>query len=194
MCSLKLDSANFWAYHQPSSIHSAGRSSAHFDPLDNLLVQLKGRKVVYLVSPVNSAWMHPRQKVHAYHPTPPGQKPEIKLHEDEPDHFSAINLAHPNISDYPELRQASPTVCTIEEGEMLFIPAYTWHDVFSYTDQESNMNLAVNYWFQLNPTVGMYHNIVHRLLTRSNEILDRPEIDTKVKSKMDLSAWIEFEP
>ena len=98
------------------------------------------------------------------------------VHPETTDHFSAIHSQDPNLKEHPEYKSARPTVCTIEEGEMLYIPSYAWHDVWSYPDQTTGMNLAVNYWFHANGAVHAYHRMVHQLISRSNEILDHSGI------------------
>lgn len=36
----------------------------------------------------------------------------------------------------------------LEEGDVLYLPAYWHHEVKSHPDPEEGLNIAVNYWFK----------------------------------------------
>lgn len=37
--------------------------------------------------------------------------------------------------------------CTVEEGEVLFIPSFWWHEVKSFPNVTEGRNLAINFWY-----------------------------------------------
>ena len=45
------------------------------------------------------------------------------------------------------MRHASPHVCHLEPGDMLFLPSYWWHEVYSRPDTAKGWNMAVNWWY-----------------------------------------------
>jgi hypothetical protein len=68
----------------------------------------------------------------------------------DPNNFSAIK---PNMLDdmdllkesYPNFLNATSAFCTVQEGDILYLPASWFHEVTSYGGE--NGHLAMNYWF-----------------------------------------------
>jgi hypothetical protein len=58
----------------------------------------------------------------------------------------------PDLGRFPAFRRARPQVCTIAPGDVLWMPALTWHDVFSFAppgeDSSDGMNWMVNLWLE----------------------------------------------
>ena len=48
---------------------------------------------------------------------------------------------------FPLFADAHPLNCTIGEGEVLFMPAFWWHEVQSRPNVKAGRNLAVNFWY-----------------------------------------------
>lgn len=82
----------------------------HFDLTNNLLIQIVGRKRVYLVSPNQTQLMAHRRHVFS------------DVHDLE----SADHMAR-----QPQAKDVQPYVVTLEPGDMLFIPVGWWHQVRS---------------------------------------------------------------
>ena len=47
---------------------------------------------------------------------------------------------------FPRFAEARPVNCTIDEGDILFMPSFWWHEVYSWPNEQEKRNLAVNYW------------------------------------------------
>ena len=47
---------------------------------------------------------------------------------------------------FPKFGAARPMSCTIGEGDVLFMPAFWWHEVQSRPSPTQQRNLAVNFW------------------------------------------------
>jgi hypothetical protein len=98
----------------------------HFDPADNLNFQLRGHKSFVLYPP----------GVRAYYPLPMFSQTA---------HISGVYRDGPN----PDLRRFSrfdPSAgirFDLQEGEVLYIPAYWWHQVESLGRE----NLNLNFWW-----------------------------------------------
>ncbi|CAH1249299.1 TYW5 [Branchiostoma lanceolatum] len=71
----------------------------HYDIMDNLLIQVSGRKRVVLFSP--------RDATHLYLT---GDKSAV------------LDLENPDLERFPQFCQARPYTCTLEPGDILFIP------------------------------------------------------------------------
>jgi hypothetical protein len=88
-------------------------SPAHYHPWQQaILCQIHGKKRVVLYSPEQTPAMYARSwyRPHAF--------------------FSDVNFADLDYQQYPALRNAEPVECTLNAGEILFIPIHWWHVVF----------------------------------------------------------------
>jgi hypothetical protein len=101
-------------------------SNLHFDPLDNCLCMIRGRKHLRIYGPAESGYMHL--------PSPFGL--ENPLH-------SPVDALRPDFGRYPQFQQARYHGCTLEPGEVLYMPAGYWHHVRS-----EDFNVAVNLWWK----------------------------------------------
>ena len=75
-----------------------------------------------------------------------------KKETDLPPSFSTVDKN--NLEKYPKFREAHKISCTIKAGEMLYLPAGWFHEVFSseknvfQTKKGYGGHMALNYWFQ----------------------------------------------
>ncbi|GAX38631.1 cupin-like domain-containing protein [Nodularia sp. NIES-3585] len=100
----------------------------HWDAAQNLLSQVRGRKRILLFEPKQISFLYP-----------------FSVHSQTP-HISHLNIDKLDIEKFPKFQKAKYTECILEPGEMLFIPAFWWHQVYSL-DQ---LNIAVNFWWKAN--------------------------------------------
>jgi hypothetical protein len=113
---LAMKAATLW-------MGSGGNASyLHFDPMENVLAMLQGRKRLVLIPPGQTAKVYP-----IYDPDPLG---------------SAANLRHPDLTRHPRLQQVPYWEVDLAAGEALFLPLGYWHYVVS-----SGLNIAVNVWW-----------------------------------------------
>ncbi|XP_064629120.1 lysine-specific demethylase 8-like [Lineus longissimus] len=85
----------------------------HTDPDDNFLVMIKGTKQLRLFG-LDTEHMYPN--IH-------GSKGKTLQ--------SQINVEEPDLEKFPEFKNATCHHCVLSPGEMLFIPAFWWHQVTS---------------------------------------------------------------
>ncbi|XP_067936341.1 jmjC domain-containing protein E-like [Watersipora subatra] len=141
---LKLKHLNIWL----SDGNTVGK--LHFDPFDNFLCMIDGRKELLLFEP------HDNQQLYEAHIPEAEFSVSLngyhfrrnKLLESTSMVMSPIDIHKPDFQRFPKFKQAKPLNCTIEEGEVLFMPAFWWHEVQSYPSLTKNRNLAVNYWYE----------------------------------------------
>lgn len=94
----------------------------HWDNLHNLYGQVRGRKRFTLFAPVE------RDNLYPYPPTAL---------------YSHISYADPEQDErWPRLRDAERLGCTLDPGDLLFLPAFWWHHVRSL-----ELAISVNYWW-----------------------------------------------
>ncbi|XP_031562148.1 tRNA wybutosine-synthesizing protein 5-like [Actinia tenebrosa] len=99
----------------------------HYDIMDNLLIQVSGRKRVVLFSPQDASNLYLN-----------GDKSEV------------LNIDNPDLKRFPRFSSAVPFECHLEAGDVLFIPALWFHNVLSI-----DFGVAVNvFWRHLD--VGLY--------------------------------------
>lgn len=106
--------------------YSGVRSNLHFDPIDNCLCMIRGRKHLRLFSPDQWPLM--------YLPSPLGV--ENPLH-------SPVDALAPDLHRFPRFAEARYHSCVLEPGQMLYLPAGYWHHVCS-----EGLNVAVNFWWK----------------------------------------------
>jgi len=100
----------------------------HWDSAQNLLSQVRGRKRVVLFEPKQTSFLYP-----------------FSVYSTMP-HLSHINIEKPDINKFPKFKKAKGIECMLEPGEMLFIPAFWWHQVHSL----EQLNIAINFWWKAN--------------------------------------------
>jgi hypothetical protein len=98
-------------------VGSAGSNiGLHFDPADGFLAQLSGRKSFYLLRHADSGDVYPL-----------------------PDDLtrSRVDLREVDRAAFPRLWNVAPYAGTLEAGDLLYIPRYTWHYFWGVTTSVS---------------------------------------------------------
>ncbi|CAG4941480.1 unnamed protein product [Parnassius apollo] len=99
-------------------------SPLHYDAKKNLLAQVVGRKHMFLFSPKDSDYLYP--------------------YDSELLHNTAkVDPRKPNLEKYPKYKEATPYYCTLNPGQMLFIPPKWWHCVESLS-----VSFSVSFWWE----------------------------------------------
>lgn len=99
-------------------------SPLHFDPDPGILVQLRGRKKFWMVSPTQVDRIYPN----------PLFSPISTI--------SQLDLEKPDFERFPLAKDVIAYEGTIEPGEAMFIPPTWWHQVRSL-----DLTLSVNFFF-----------------------------------------------
>jgi len=60
--------------------------------------------------------------------------------------MSPVDIAAPDLKRFPKFTEAKRLSCVLNPGDVLFMPAFWWHEVQSYPDVVQRRNLAINYW------------------------------------------------
>ena len=131
---------------------AAARAKIHFDPVENLMVQLSGRKTFVLFHPRDAGALHfnPLGLREAslrfsfdegfVRPAPSRDMARVTVN------FAPVNISAPDFDRFPRLAEATPVACTIDAGDVLYIPSFWWHEVISEA-AAGTPNLAVNFWY-----------------------------------------------
>ncbi|KFD72264.1 hypothetical protein M514_01322 [Trichuris suis] len=120
----------------------------HFDEYENFLCQLRGRKQVILTDPQSNDRLHEGYIVEAMLTYKNGTFSRDKLLQSTALTMSPIDITYPDFEKFPSLRDLKWLNCTIEPGDVLYMPSFWWHEVQSYPDVDENRNLAVNFWYR----------------------------------------------
>ena len=100
-------------------------SPLHHDHWDNILCQIEGKRSFTVFSPFQTAFLYP---------------------QGEDMYFSQLDPAAPDLQRFPDFTHATPVHVELEAGDMLFLPAFWWHQVH----HAAMRNIAVNFWFYPN--------------------------------------------
>ena len=98
----------------------------HYDFVDNLLTQIRGRKQVLVCPPREIARVYPYPFSYLAN------------------HFSQVNVASPDLTQFPAWAHADRALLELGPGDMLFIPLYWWHAVWGGIES----NMSINYWWR----------------------------------------------
>jgi hypothetical protein len=113
----RLISTNLW-------FAGAGNiTPLHYDLVHNLFAQVIGRKRFILFEPKQVRLLYPFPK----------SSPIA--------HFSRVNIDNPDLGMFPHFRHAKPLECALEPGDILFIPIFWWHQVYSL-----DMSVSISFW------------------------------------------------
>ncbi|MCX4247325.1 cupin-like domain-containing protein [Paraliomyxa miuraensis] len=97
------------------------RSGLHFDPSENFLVQVFGKKKAMLVAPDDPASLYPME-------------PYVSK--------SKVDPEDPDLSAFPGFARVEIKETVLEPGDLLFIPRFWWHHLRSLEN-----SISVNHWF-----------------------------------------------
>lgn len=94
----------------------------HYDVPNNFLAQVRGRKRLILFAPSQTACLYP-YTTKAYN-------------------MSRVDIEQPDLATYPRFSRARPLEVLLEPGEILFLPPFWWHQVYSV-----ELGMSVNVWW-----------------------------------------------
>lgn len=112
-------------------------------------VQISGRKELFLYEPHQNSRLyeaHIQEASLAYNPvTKKFWRKELL--ESTSMVMSPVDILKPDYNRFPKFKEAQALNCTINEGDVLFMPSFWWHEVQSYPSKNEPRNLAVNFWW-----------------------------------------------
>ena len=100
----------------------------HYDMANNLFAQLLGRKRFLLFHPDQAPRLYPRPADSKHH------------------NLSRLDPEQDDAGTYPLLAEAQPWTCEVAAGDLLFLPAFWWHQVRSL-----EVGLSVSVWWAPRP-------------------------------------------
>lgn len=98
-------------------------SPCHYDPFNNILVQVIGRKTVEIIHPSYSKYLYPALGTI--------QK-----------NTSRVDFENPNLQKFPLFNEVERHVTELQPGDGVFIPYKWWHYCKS-----SELSCSVNFWW-----------------------------------------------
>lgn len=100
----------------------------HYDMANNLFGQLMGRKRFLLFDPAQSERLYPRDAASRHH------------------NLSEVDPERPDPARHPRFVEARSWTCEVGPGDLLFLPAFWWHQVRSL-----EVGLSVSVWWSPRP-------------------------------------------
>ncbi len=138
----------------------------HFDPFDNILLQISGSKTFILSDPENNTNFYEGHMREAQLEVVTDVEGDVlsedhmyafqkhKLLESTSMVHSPIDIINPNLKRYPNAQAIKHMNCTVNSGEALFVPSYWWHEVVSHPSDDYDsisklrLNMAINFWYE----------------------------------------------
>ncbi|KAH8724079.1 cupin-like domain-containing protein [Phaeosphaeriaceae sp. PMI808] len=151
------DAINFWF----GNSHSV--TALHKDNYENIYVQILGQKHFVLLPPVESGCVNEVSVLAATY-QPKGatdgevRKEDLRIQIDEPEDyvpFATWDPDMPSTNATPYSQYSQPLRVTLDEGDMLYLPALWYHKV-SQSCNEEGVCCAVNYWYDLDFSGGFW--------------------------------------
>jgi hypothetical protein len=96
----------------------------HYDMANNLFAQLRGRKRFLLFHPQDAPRLYPRPADSRHH------------------NLSQLDPEQDDVAAFPLLAEAQPWTCEVGPGDLLFLPAFWWHQVRSL-----EVGVSVSVWW-----------------------------------------------
>ncbi|XP_078304644.1 bifunctional peptidase and (3S)-lysyl hydroxylase JMJD7 isoform X2 [Panthera onca] len=133
------DAVNFWLGDV------AAVTSLHKDHYENLYCVVSGEKHFLLHPPSDRPFIPYELYTPAtYHLTEEGSFNVVDEEAMEKVPWIPLDPLAPDLARYPSYSQARALCCTVQAGEMLYLPALWFHHV-----QQSHGCIAVNYWYDM---------------------------------------------
>ncbi|KAJ4305843.1 hypothetical protein N0V90_001375 [Kalmusia sp. IMI 367209] len=156
------DAINFWLGN------SASTTALHKDNYENVYVQVLGQKHFVLLPPVEAACVNEQAVLASTYAYTDGASGEFELRKEELvmeiDGVGEEDVYVPFATWDPDLPKENATIfskysrplrVTLEEGDMLYLPALWYHKV-SQSCNEEGLCCAVNYWYDLDFSGGFW--------------------------------------
>ena len=172
------DAINFWLGNSHST------TALHKDNYENIYVQILGRKHFVLLPPVESACVNERSVLSATYQPKDGieskniGKDDLQISIDTPPTytpFATWDPDAPTVNTTPYSQYSQPLRVTLDEGDMLYLPALWYHKV-SQSCNDEGVCCAVNYWYDLDFGGGFWSMSG---FVRSVGLLSLEETETK---------------
>ncbi|KAM8907236.1 bifunctional peptidase and (3S)-lysyl hydroxylase JMJD7 isoform 1-T1 [Lycaon pictus] len=133
------DAVNFWLGE------AAAVTSLHKDHYENLYCVVSGEKRFLLHPPSDRPFIPYELYTPAtYQLTQEGSFKMVDEEAMEKVPWIPLDPLAPDLARYPNYSQARALCCTVQAGEMLYLPALWFHHV-----QQSHGCIAVNYWYDM---------------------------------------------
>lgn len=148
------DAINFWLGNSYST------TALHKDNYENIYVQILGKKHFVLLPPVEAACVNEKSVLAAtYRPRKLGdESEELIVSIDEPEEYVPFATWDPDApmeNTTPFSQFSQPLRVTLDEGDMLYLPALWYHKV-SQSCSDEGLCCAVNYWYDLDFSGGFW--------------------------------------
>ena len=160
----KPDAVNFWMGD------SRAITSMHRDHYENIYCVIRGSKKFILHPPTDLPWI-PYDYYNVANFKEEDGKFNIVDNEVDPVPWISINPLNPDLNKYPGYANAHRLECTVNAGDILYLPSLWFHHV-----QQSHGCIAVNYWYDMEYDIKYtYYKFLEDLVNKSKS---SPYLDT----------------
>ncbi|CAB4015110.1 Hypoxia-inducible factor 1-alpha inhibitor [Paramuricea clavata] len=126
----------------------------HYDIMQNVFIQLQGKKRFILFGPDQSTNLYPHPVGHPH------------------DRQSQVDLDKPDYERFPKFRNVEALEAILEPGDVLYVPTNWWHHVES---NKNNCTVSLNFWFEDDLSQRMFSKIEDSGSSKNPSILTPAE-------------------
>ncbi|CZT19783.1 related to phospholipase [Ramularia collo-cygni] len=140
------DAVNFWLGNDRST------TSLHKDNYENIYVQIRGQKIFTLLAPVEMPCVNETKLPFGRYRPSGGDEQALEAYlnaEGEPMPVPIWDPEQPEERTTAYSSHARPLRVTVNEGDMLYLPAMWYHKV-SQGNGAEGFSCSVNYWYDMN--------------------------------------------
>ncbi|CAM9247938.1 unnamed protein product [Choristocarpus tenellus] len=119
-------------------------SSVHKDHYENMYCVVRGEKQFTLLPPSDVMFLYEQLYPQARYQQDAERGAFNVLLEEGSVNWSPVDPACPDLTRHPLFRYASPIQCTVQAGEILYLPSLWYHQV-----EQKGLTIAVNYWHDM---------------------------------------------
>eukprot|EP01116_Phalansterium_solitarium_P009609 TRINITY_DN23847_c0_g1_i1.p1 TRINITY_DN23847_c0_g1~~TRINITY_DN23847_c0_g1_i1.p1 ORF type:complete len:336 (-),score=80.02 TRINITY_DN23847_c0_g1_i1:91-1098(-) len=159
------DVQNFWMGESRSV------TSLHKDHYENIYAVIAGEKHFTLYPPTDLYFLYERRyKRGTFRENMENEARGFDIDCAESDNevpWISVDPDRPDYDAFPRFRHASPIMCTVKPGELLYLPSLYFHHV-----KQSDRTIAVNFWYDMRYDLKWcYFKFLEHLVTAKHGVM-----------------------
>eukprot|EP01041_Mallomonas_annulata_P001987 gene1987-3865_t len=178
------------------------RGPIHYDMYENIYSVIRGSKTFEIFHPMQTTEMYETissyrsgHLLYEWTKEQGGKFWSLPISSTEKSFlpFSPVNITNPNYTLFPEHKKARKLTCKLNEGDILYLPSYWWHEVSGEPAENEDISIAINafyepFWIKASDLIHYSRNpfYVHLHKHKNDEMRSNKK---KLKKMLDIDYW-----